>query len=140
MSPACWEQQGRKREVSPGRHPKISPGGFHPKASTQSCGEQSCKSASALLFVSPAFPLQALALEDRKKLFTVREVRHWHRFPREVLDAPTLEVSKARLDKGFEQPGIGGGAPAYGTLKIIFKVHSNPVIFCDSMTGSGYWN
>jgi len=33
-----------------------------------------------------------------KKLFTVRTVRHWHRLPSEVVDAPSLESFKARLD------------------------------------------
>jgi len=28
----------------------------------------------------------------------VREVRHWDRLPREVVDAPSLEALKARLD------------------------------------------
>jgi len=33
----------------------------------------------------------------RKKFFIQRVVRHWHRLPREVLDAPSLEVFKTRL-------------------------------------------
>ncbi|KGL91840.1 hypothetical protein N301_09069, partial [Charadrius vociferus] len=37
-------------------------------------------------------------LEIRKKLFTVRVVRHWNRLSREAVDAPSLEVFKARLD------------------------------------------
>ena len=37
-------------------------------------------------------------LHIRKKLFTVGVVRHWNRLPREVVDAPSLEAFKARLD------------------------------------------
>jgi len=34
----------------------------------------------------------------RKKFFTVRVMRHWHRLPRDVADAPSLETFKVRLD------------------------------------------
>ena len=34
----------------------------------------------------------------RKKFFTVRVVRHWNRLLSEVVDAPSLEAFKARMD------------------------------------------
>ena len=37
-------------------------------------------------------------MDVRGKFFAVRVVRCWHRLPREALDAPSLEVFKARLD------------------------------------------
>jgi len=32
-------------------------------------------------------------------LFRVRAVKHWHRLPREVMDALSLETFEARLDQ-----------------------------------------
>jgi len=37
-------------------------------------------------------------LDIRKNFFTVRVVKHRHRLPREVVDAPSLESLKVRLD------------------------------------------
>ncbi|KFQ39214.1 hypothetical protein N332_03045, partial [Mesitornis unicolor] len=40
-------------------------------------------------------------LDIRKKFFPMRVVRHWHRLPKEAVDAPSLAVFKARLDRAL---------------------------------------
>jgi len=38
-------------------------------------------------------------LSMRKNLFTLRMLEHWNRLPREVVESPSLEIFKTRLDK-----------------------------------------
>jgi len=43
-------------------------------------------------------------LDIRKKFFTMRVVKHRNRLPRQVVDAPSLELFKARLDGALSNP------------------------------------
>ena len=43
-------------------------------------------------------------LDIRRKFFTRRVVMHWNRLPKEVVDAPSLETFKARLDVAMGSP------------------------------------
>ncbi|KFP09456.1 hypothetical protein Z169_02396, partial [Egretta garzetta] len=40
-------------------------------------------------------------LDIRKKFFTMRVVKHWNRLPRGVMETPSLEAFKARLDRAL---------------------------------------
>ncbi|KFV60858.1 hypothetical protein N341_04152, partial [Tyto alba] len=42
-----------------------------------------------------------LRLDIGKKFFTIRVLKHWNELPREVVDAPSLETFKARLDRAL---------------------------------------
>ncbi|KFV49229.1 hypothetical protein N341_04126, partial [Tyto alba] len=37
-------------------------------------------------------------LDIRKTFFTMRVVKYWHRLPREMVDAPSLETFKVQID------------------------------------------
>ena len=37
-------------------------------------------------------------MDTRRNFFTQRVVMHWNRLPKEVVDVPSLEAFKARLD------------------------------------------
>ena len=41
-------------------------------------------------------------LDIRKKFFTQWVVTHWNRLPKEVVDAPSVEAFKARLDVALD--------------------------------------
>jgi len=70
--------------------------------------EGACKKAGVELFTRAwsdstrgnGFKLKKgrFRLDIRKKFFTIRVVKPWHRLPRVVVDAPSLETFQARLD------------------------------------------
>ena len=46
-------------------------------------------------------------MDVRKKMLNGREVRHWHRLPREVTESPSLEVFLNHGNVGWVGVGLG---------------------------------
>ena len=44
-------------------------------------------------------------LDIRKKFFSKRMMKHWHRLPRVVVRSPSLDVFKNSVDVAFEGHG-----------------------------------
>jgi len=57
-----------------------------------------------------------------------RVVKHWNRLHREVVDAPSLETFKARLDRALSKPDLVEDVPAlqWGWATWPLEVPSNP--------------
>ena len=78
-------------------------------ASAHSPGKDSHVPEGKLLLLLYAFSgLCCKKFGCKEEVFTVRVVRCWHRLPREVVDAPSLEMFKARLDGALGSRAQGG--------------------------------
>jgi len=53
-------------------------------------------------------------LDIRKKFFTMRGVKHWNRWPREVVNANLPGRVQGQVGWSSEQPGLVEDVPAYG--------------------------
>ena len=52
-------------------------------------------------------------LDFRENVFE-RAVRQWHRLPREVVESPSLEVFKSRVNVALRAMGSGHGVMGWG--------------------------
>ncbi|KAK4807145.1 hypothetical protein QYF61_018486 [Mycteria americana] len=66
----------------------------------------------------------------RKKFFTVRVVRHWNRLPGEVVEAPSLETFKVRLDGALSNLTLYLSSPKISTGPSVAKFSCMLVLSC----------
>lgn len=78
-----------------------------------------------------------------KKLFTMRVTRHWHRWPREAVEVPFLEVFQDRLDRALTQDIKLLRAPSSWGTEIRAPVPQSLVksllLFCTPDTPLSLW-
>ena len=58
--------------------------------------------------------MQKLEMDIRKNFFSRRVVGQWHRLPREVVESPSLEVFKCRVDVALRDVVSGHGGVGWG--------------------------
>jgi len=73
---------------------------YNLKGAYRKDGENIFSRASCSRRKSNGFKLRVgrFRLDLRKKFFTMRVVKHWHRVPREVVEAPSLDTFQSGLD------------------------------------------
>ena len=103
LEPLCWEERlgelglgslGRRRLRGDLRAAARAWRGLTRKMGTDS-SSRACSDRAR----GNGFKLREgrFRVDIRKKFFTIRVVRPWHRLPREVVEAPSLETFQARL-------------------------------------------
>jgi len=104
LEPLCWEERlGELGLVSLGKRRlwgDLRAAWQYLKGAYKKDGDRLFSRAWSDRTRSNSFKLREgrFRLDIRKKCFVMRVVKPWHRLPREVVDAPSLETLKAGLD------------------------------------------